>query len=250
MSAEHSRRYPTKIRFFKAALSVHRWTGLVLGTQLLFWILGGFIMAVLPLEKVHGKHLAQAPKKHQAIEKHSYSLDSLIQKQHENIENIEITYAANTPVYVVSTSAGSIVYNAITGKKQIPLTEDKIKLLAKSYYLKEADISRTELHYFPPHEASRAKSSVWQIDFDDAWSTSLYLDPLTGNLMNTRSTMWRFFDFVWMLHIMDYDTRDDINNPILITFSFVATLFTLSGFVLLYQRFKPRTRRASARQTA
>lgn len=247
MSAEKYQGYPAKIRFFKFTYSVHRWTGLFIGIQLLFWILGGFIMSVLPLEKVHGKHLAKPANMASLTEKHTYSLDDLISRSFTNIERIELSYIGKNPVYIVHSQNNISVYHGQSGKLTAPLTEAEIKFFANQYYLGDGALIRAKLHYLAPHEASRAKGKVWQVDFDDAWSTSLYLNPLTGGLVNTRSTMWRVFDFVWMLHIMDYDTRDDFNNPLLVAFSLVATLFTLSGFVLLYHRFRPRAKRRPQR---
>ena len=87
-------------------------------------------------------------------------------------------------------------------------------------------------------EASRAKNSVWQVVYDDIWSTTLYFDPVSAELVSIRSDIWRLFDFVWMLHIMDYDEREDFNNPLLIAFSASALLFTLSGMLMLFQTFR------------
>ncbi len=36
----------------------HKWVGLFLALQILLWILGGLVMSAIPLEMVHGKHLA------------------------------------------------------------------------------------------------------------------------------------------------------------------------------------------------
>jgi hypothetical protein len=53
------------------------------------------------------------------------------------------------------------------------------------------------------------------------------------------------FDFMWMLHIMDYDDRDDINNWWLVVLSFCALLFALSGAALVVHRvfLRPRAKK-------
>jgi len=86
----------------------------------------------------------------------------------------------------------------------------------------------------------RGPLPVWQVDFSDDEQTSLYFHPDTAKLMSVRSDLWRFFDFMWMLHIMDYDTRDDFNHPLLYLFALAAVIFTLSGFVLAWFRFNKR----------
>jgi len=44
-----------------------------------------------------------------------------------------------------------------------------------------------------------------------------------------------------MLHIMDYDTRDDFNHPLLVIAAASALLFALSGAVLLVLGWWPRS---------
>ena len=46
-------------RLFKYARKGHKWLGYLLAIQLLLWLSGGLVMSSLPLEKVHGKHLAK-----------------------------------------------------------------------------------------------------------------------------------------------------------------------------------------------
>jgi hypothetical protein len=46
------------------------------------------------------------------------------------------------------------------------------------------------------------------VDFDDWLQTTLYLHPDTGALVTRRHRLWRWYDFQWMLHIMDYGDRE------------------------------------------
>ncbi|MEL0657488.1 hypothetical protein V6257_21200, partial [Pseudoalteromonas issachenkonii] len=68
--------------------------------------------------------------------------------------------------------------------------------------------------------------------------TTLYLSENNGKVLTVRSTLWRIFEFFWMLHIMDYDQREDFNNPLLISFSANRVLFWLSGILLLIQNIR------------
>jgi len=43
---------------------------------------------------------------------------------------------------------------------------------------------------------------------------------------------WRIFDFLWMLHTMDYQERDNFNNWLLRAFSIFGIFTILSGFSL------------------
>ena len=59
-------------------------------------------------------------------------------------------------------------------------------------------------------------------------------------MLARRTTRWRVFDFLWMLHIMDYDEREDFNHPLLVSASLIALLAALSGVGLYFFRFRKR----------
>ena len=52
-----------------------------------------------------------------------------------------------------------------------------------------------------------------------------------GELLARRTDRWRIFDFLWMLHIMDFDTRDDFNHPLLQLAAVLGLIIALSGVV-------------------
>ena len=69
--------------------------------------------------------------------------------------------------------------------------------------------------------------------FDDSDATTLYIDPATADVRARRSSTWRFYDFFWKLHVMDYDDGADFNHPLLITAAGAAIFVAMSGLVLL-----------------
>ncbi len=52
--------------------------------------------------------------------------------------------------------------------------------------------------------------------------------------------------FVWMLHIMDYDERENVNNALLRIFTWGAVLMALSDIWLLFYSFHRRNKRRRA----
>ena len=81
---------------------------------------------------------------------------------------------------------------------------------------------------------------LWQVRFADRGDTTLYLSPETGELLAKRHSLWRWFDFLWMFHIMDYEARTDVNNTLLRVSAAVCLLFALSGVWLLFYSFSKR----------
>lgn len=200
-------------------------------------------MSVIPLEMVHGKHLAKSPSQSAWTTDVTYvSLDELLKRLDYQATAVELTQVMGRPVYVLRGSEETRYVDASSGEALPTLNQSQIEAVATTYYLHQEPIKTAILLDEPPQEASRVKGASWQIIFDDWLDTTLYLHPITGSLEHVRSDLWRLFDFVWMLHIMDYDEREDFNNPVLISFAIAALLFTLTGIVLLFKSFAPKAK--------
>lgn len=48
---------------------------------------------------------------------------------------------------------------------------------------------------------------IWRLDFADAKHSSYYVSGTTGERLERRNETWRWWDFFWMLHDMDYANR-------------------------------------------
>lgn len=235
------------IKFFR---SMHNWLGLILVVQIALWFLSGLVMAVLPIEQVRGEHLRQVisanwqqaiVSPHQVLQQHSarssFSLSERLSWQNNQL--------AATPVYLVSDGSELYRYSAATGNPVRALTEQDIRQLALAQYQGDGTLQSARLLQQLPQEVQQLSAPLWQLQFTDSDNSRFYLDPATGKVLRIRTDSWRWFDFFWMLHIMDYQDRSNFNSPLLIAFSASALLFTLSGIVLLWQRFRPRRRHSN-----
>lgn len=232
---------------FKFFRSLHNWLGLILVVQITLWFLSGLIMAILPIEQVRGEHLRQvvstqwqqaSVSPQQVLLQHS-SEASLSLSQQLSWQNDQLTA---TPVYLVTDATKVYRYSAVSGEILPELAEQDIRTLALAQYQGDGPLQTAQLLAQLPQEVQQLPAPLWQIQFADSNNSRFYLDPATGAVMRVRTDNWRWFDFFWMLHIMDYQDRSNFNNPLLITFSASALLFTLSGMVLLWRRFRPRKR--------
>ena len=50
----------------------------------------------------------------------------------------------------------------------------------------------------------RGALPAWRVDFEDGEGRSIYVAADTGAVTARRSTLWRVYDFLWGLHIMDW----------------------------------------------
>ena len=129
-----------------------------------------------------------------------------------------------------------------------PIGEDAARDRALSYYAGVGGIEKIELLDAAPSEIKNRPVPIWRVEFAGLWRPTLYISPLTGELVAKRHDLWRTFDFVWMFHIMDYEERTDMNNTLLrvATWMSVATSLTV-GWLLLYSfRRRRRPRKAGA----
>ena len=131
------------------------------------------------------------------------------------------------------------VPDAVGGQRLNPIDASLALAVARADY--RGDLSNaapvwvTEAHY----EVRGRDLPLWRIDTGDDLETRIYVSPQSGEVVARRNRLWRIFDFVWMLHIMDYEQRSDFNHPLLVGFAFTTLLFVLSGLwmlVLAYRR--------------
>ncbi|GAB3296199.1 PepSY domain-containing protein [Pseudidiomarina andamanensis] len=215
----------------------HRWLALIVGLQMVVWSISGAYMVFFKLPFIHGDHLV---KQHDAVIQDTQSVASFshVLSEYPEASDIKLTslWLNNQwhPVYHVS-HHGSVELIDAKSLESIRLDQAAIKAIAeKKYALGEQPASRIDwLADNPPTELNPVHLPVWRVDFDDFGSTSLYFSPITGELVTKRHTFWRGFDIMWMLHIMDYEERVDIESWLLRGFIIANFIFLITGAVLL-----------------
>ena len=64
---------------------------------------------------------------------------------------------------------------------------------------------------------------------------NVYLNVYTGEVEAVRSVQWQIWDLMWGFHIMDWETRDDIDNLLLKIFSILALISSITGVLLFFK---------------
>ncbi|MCG7553441.1 hypothetical protein [Pseudoalteromonas sp. Of11M-6] len=228
-------------KLLKPARKLHKYLGYLLFLQIFAWLLGGLVMSAIPLAKIHGKHLA-----HRSLDNpfptaaYQADLNQLVQSTVQ-VRQIQFGHFLDTPIIKLNQDE-KLIFNGITGAPFTTPNQQQIIQQANQHLLIAADVSHIERLATAPREAGY-KEDVWRVEYNDILSTTLYLSATSGEVVTVRSTLWRIFDFFWMLHIMDYDEREDFNNPLLISFAATSVLFCLTGILLLLQSPPWRKRR-------
>jgi len=117
-----------------------------------------------------------------------------------------------------------------------PLNEQEAKEVAVKSLKTPSDILKIEyLTSTNGHHEYREKPlPAYAVTFDKPNNATVYVASELGTVQSYRTNSWRAFDFLWMLHTMDYENRDNINNWVLRIFSVFGLIAILSGFLLYF----------------
>lgn len=218
---------------------------LVIGVQALLWTLSGLYMTVVHIDIIHGDQFIRAAQP-RPIESARLIDPLAAARAMPGADGVRLHWLLDRPTYIVTAGAGTILVDARTGERVPPPSEAQVRRLAKHWFTGEERLVKVALIDRIPGEIRGRKPPLWRADFDGWNKPTLYFSPQTGELLSRRHELWRVFDFVWMLHIMDYETRDNVNNTLLRVFTWGAVAMALSGAWLLVYSF-PRRRRRKGR---
>jgi hypothetical protein len=82
----------------------------------------------------------------------------------------------------------------------------------------------------------RGALPAWRVDFEDGASRSIYVAADTGLVTSRRSTLWRVFDSLWALHILDFEEHEDFNTPLLAGATVLALVVLVTGILMFPRR--------------
>jgi len=212
----------------------HIWIGWLAGVPILMWTVTGLVMVARPIKEVRGEHL-RAPDLPIAPE------GLVLPRLSAPVLSVELVHQPDGPAWIVSEGdGGRYRYSAhAPGNVLPPVTRAEARRIAEHAFTGPSALSA--LTYFPADAAPldlRRGAASWQARFADG--TNLYIEDATGEVLAVRTSYWRVFDFMWGLHIMDLETREDTHHPILILFAALAVMGVLLGCVLMFRRRSAR----------
>ena len=222
--------------------TLHKWLALVVGIQLVFWTLSGFYMVVVDLDFIHGDSLVRNVRVPLGGDRPRVDFSQVAQR-FDGVTAIALRAlpGQSAPMYEVTTRSGKVLVDATNGQQLSPLSRNVIAGLSRQYYAGRGELaSLTLIERDAPLEIQTRPLPLWRADFDDWLQTSLYVQPDSGVLVTRRHRFWRWFDFLWMFHIMDFEQRTDMNNGLLRTATIAGLVTVLSGCWLLYFSFRRR----------
>ena len=222
---------------------MHKWLALVVGVQVAIWTLTGLYMTVVHIDTIHGDHFIRdvkpAPVDLAAL------ASPIVVARAGGADTVRLASVLGQPVYVLAARGRETLVDARSGKPLPAPTRQQVRDIATRRYSGTQVLEKLELITAIPGEIRGRKPPLWRADFSGWNKPTLYISPATGELVSRRHGLWRIFDFAWMLHIMDYDERENVNNWLLRVMTLAALATALAGAWLLFFAFGRRRRRAT-----
>lgn len=207
----------------------HRYLGIFIGVQFLFWTLGGLYFSWTDIDDIHGDHFKIRP-----AEPHfPATLFTNIQDTSVHIEDLEFRIIKNEPYFWIN---NRLLINANTGMLKDGVDKQEAISIANQHLKSHLRIKQIEkIEKVGKHHEYRGRPlPAWVISYEGSEHLKAYISINDGNFQRVRHRAWRNFDFLWMLHTMDYNGRDDFNNWLLRAFSILGLITITSGFLLYY----------------
>ena len=205
----------------------HRRLAVVTAIQLLLWTVSGIYFAFIDITMVRGEPHLLAP-----------------QAQSVDLAKFDFPVASTSQILIKPRLLGELVLGVTDpesgltewlgpdGQPVRPLTAEQ----AISVVLGKTDIAVDVTEWVTTAaEAAEYRGRqlpLWRAYSAENASLRVYVDPRSGDIVAIRNLAWRAWDFLWMLHIMDYDDRDDIGTLLLKLFSVMALLTAIAGIAL------------------
>lgn len=233
------------IRWPLTARRTHKWLALFVGLQVMLWTVTGFYMVAVHIDIIHGDHLVRASKA-ATYDLTRLSPPAALLGHYPGAREVRLQRLLGRPVWRVDDGGGGILYDALSGKRLPPPSRQEVERIARATFSGSTDIVSLRLLATAPQEIQARKPPFWQVEFAGWNRPTLYISATTGELLSRRHLLWRIFDFAWMLHIMDYEDRSNVNNPLLRIATWSAVAMALSGAWLLLWSFPKRRQRRLA----
>lgn len=229
-----------KAKFQRYIRKSHRYLGLILGIQFLFWTLGGLYFSWSNIDEIRGDILRRKESCIDPNQVKASLADILSSIQADSVVNVSMVNILGKAHYQLIVSKDKqrriLLADAQSGSIREPLSESEAVLVAMESLLGSSAVVKTEriTSTNGHHEYREKPLPAYAITFDRPANTTVYVSAELASVQSFRNNQWRIFDFLWMLHVMDFESRDNINNWLLRIFSAFGLITLFSGFTLYF----------------
>lgn len=227
--------------------ALHRWLAAVALGQFVIWVSSGLFFASFPIERVRGAHVEVdrrlVPDDGAALLSPSTAI-ALATSAGLPVQSLELRRTADGPAWIArGPHHEAIRLDARTGAV-VPVTRAEAEGVARADQRDAPAVLNASLvEHDAPVEYRDHSLPAWRVTLDDSRGTVVWVDAWTADVTARRNDLWRWYDFLWSLHIMDYRGRESFHHPLLIIAAALAAFAIVSGTAVWLLRIVRRVRR-------
>jgi len=241
----------------------HRYLGLFTGLQFVLWTIGGLYFSWSNIDEIHGDFQRREPlnfNRHMALASPAQVLAQL--PEADSVKSLKLVDILGQPTYQIvyfthhqgESMQRTQLAVAATAALRASLSEQEAVQMARNSFNEPVAVQQveylTDQQVGGHHEYRGGPLPAYAVTLQHPTNTTVYVASERGEVTKFRNNKWRVFDFMWMLHTMDYQGRDNIGNLLLRLFSVVGLLSILSGIALYFvSGRKSRKHKATAAPT-
>jgi hypothetical protein len=208
--------------------NTHKYLSFFISVQLLLWTVSGIYFAFNKIELVRGEQ-------YRLTESFPINFNE-VNFSRSDVQQVKAVNRLGEIIFVVSSSMG-VEYLDAFGSPVNKLNKNEVfEIVSASSTLMPIDLE--EITESSKGSEFRGRDlplfKVTSLNDKDK-KINLYLNVFSGEITAVRSLQWRIWDLMWGFHIMDWQTRDKINNIFLKIFSILALVSSISGIMLFFR---------------
>ena len=208
--------------------NTHKYLSFFISVQLFLWTVSGIYFAFNKIELVRGEQ-------YRLTESFPINFNE-VKFSRSDVQQVKAINRLGEIIFVVSGSKGTEYLDSF-GIPVDKLNKSEIfEIVSSSSTLKPIDLE--EITESSKGSEFRGRNlplyKVTSLN-DKNKKINLYLNVFSGEITAVRSLQWRIWDLMWGFHIMDWQTRDKINNIFLQIFSILALVSSISGIMLFFR---------------
>ena len=208
--------------------NTHKYLSFFISVQLFLWTVSGIYFAFNKIELVRGEQ-------YRLTESFPINFDE-VKFSRSDVVKVKAINRLGEIIFVVSGSKGTEYLDSF-GTPVNKLNKSEIfEIVSSSSTLKPIDLEEITESSKGSEFRGRNLPLYKVTSLNDKDKTiNLYLNVFSGEITAVRSIQWRIWDLMWGFHIMDWQTRDKINNIFLKIFSILALVSSISGILLFFR---------------
>ena len=208
--------------------NTHKYLSFFISLQLFLWTISGIYFAFNKIELVRGEQ-------YRLIESFPINFDE-VKFSRSDVQQVKAINRLGEIIFVVSGGKGTEYLDAFGAPVNKLNKNEVFEIVSSSSTLKPIDLE--EITESSKGSEFRGRDiplyKVTSLNDNDK-KINLYLNIFSGEITAVRSLQWRIWDLMWGFHIMDWQTRDKINNIFLKIFSILALVSSISGILLFFR---------------